>query len=179
VSISKSATDYTSAVKQVTDTNPDAVYFAGISDDGTTFVKALRIAKPGLPIVASDRVFTQNFVSKTEGKAEGVYVTCPCIPSKRAGADFASKYQGAYSAQSSYYGPEAYDATATFLAGFTAGKGARADMLKFLGTYSGKGPATGRTVKFDGSGNLDATDPQIWAYKVQGEYMVDQAVIAP
>ncbi|HTJ38359.1 MAG TPA: ABC transporter substrate-binding protein [Dactylosporangium sp.] len=179
VQIRETDTDFTAAVKQVTDSNPDAVYFAGQSDDGILFVKALRAAKPNLPIVGSDKLFTQSFVTKTEGKAEGVIVTAPCIPSNDAGADYASKYQGAFGEKSSYYGPEAYDATAVFLAGFLAGKGTREEMLKFLSTYDGKGPTTGRQIKFNGSGNLSAGDPVIWAYKVQSTYMVKDSVIAP
>ncbi|MFG2036921.1 ABC transporter substrate-binding protein [Dactylosporangium sp. NPDC048998] len=179
VHIRQTDTDFTSAVKQVTDSNPDAVYFAGQSDDGIAFVKALRAAKPNLPVVGSDKLFTQNFVIKTEGKAEGVVVTCPCVPSKEAGADFASKYQGAFGTSSSYYGPEAYDAAGVFLAGFLAGKGTRDEMVEFMSTYNAKGVATGRQIKFDGSGNLSAPDPLIWAYKVQGKYMVQDSLIQP
>jgi branched-chain amino acid transport system substrate-binding protein len=178
VSIKESDTDFGSAVKQVTDSNPDAVYFAGQSDDGIIFVKALRAAKPNLPIVGSDKLFTQSFVTKTEGKAEGVIVTCPCIPSKEAANDFASKYQGAYNQPSSYYGPEAYDAARVYLDGFLAGRGTRADMLAYLGTYNQKGATTRRQIKFDSSGNLAGPDTQIWSYKVQGQYMVGEAVVA-
>jgi branched-chain amino acid transport system substrate-binding protein len=178
VQIRQTDTDFASAVKQVTDSNPDAVYFAGESDDGIGFVKALR-AKSNLPIVGSDKLFTNDFVTKTEGKAEGVIVTGTCVPSKDAGNDFASKYQGAFGEASSYFGPEAYDAAAVFLAGFKAGNGTREQMQKFLGTYSGKGVTTGRQIKFDGSGNLSVPDPVIWAYKVQSTYMVKDSVIAP
>ncbi|MER7002696.1 ABC transporter substrate-binding protein [Dactylosporangium sp. NPDC000555] len=179
VQIHETDTDFTSEVKQVTDSNPDAVYFAGQSKGGIAFVKALRTAKPDLPVVGSDRLFTQGFVKNTEGKAEGVIVTCPCVPSKEAGGDFASKYQGAFGAQASYYGPEAYDAAGVFLAGFLAGKGTRDEMVDFLSTYNAKGAATGRQIKFDGSGNLSAPNPLIWAYKVQGKYMVKESVIQP
>ncbi|MEV8512883.1 ABC transporter substrate-binding protein [Dactylosporangium sp. NPDC051484] len=179
VQIRETDTDFTSAVKQIADSNADAVYFAGQSDDGIAFVKALRTAKPDLPVVGSDNLFTQGFVSKTEGKAEGVIVTCPCVPSKEAGGDFASKYQGVFGTPASYYGPEAYDAASVFLAGFLAGKGTRDEMVGFMSTYNAKGVATGRQIKFDGSGNLSAPDPLIWAYKVQGKYMVKDSVIQP
>ncbi|MEU7874221.1 ABC transporter substrate-binding protein [Dactylosporangium sp. NPDC049140] len=179
VSIHQTDTDFASAVKQVTDSGPDAVYFAGVSADGINFVKALRAAKADLPIVGSDKLFTQSFVTKTEGKAEGVIVTCPCVPSKDAGADFASKYQGTFGAQASYYGPEAYDATGVFLAGFAAGKGTRENMLSYMSTYKGKGAATGREIKFDARGNLDTADKLIWAYKVKSTYMVGDSLIAP
>jgi branched-chain amino acid transport system substrate-binding protein len=179
VQIRQTDTDFASAVKQVTDSNPDAVYFAGQSTDGTAFVKALRTAKPTLPVVSADTLFTQEFVTGTGGKAEGVVVTAPCVPSKDAGNDFASKYQGAFGEASSYYGPEAYDAAVVFLDGFRAGNGTREQMTKFLSTYDGKGPTTGREIKFDGSGNLASPDMVIWAFKVQQTYMVKDSVIAP
>ncbi|WP_432986947.1 ABC transporter substrate-binding protein [Dactylosporangium sp. CA-233914] len=179
VHIRETDTDFASAVKAVTDSNPDAVYFAGQATDGIGFVKALRTAKADLPVVGSDKIFTQGFVTKTEGKAEGVIVTCPCVPSSDAGADFASKYQGAFNESASYYGPEAYDAASVYLAGFLAGKGTREDMLKFMSTYNAKGPTTGRTIKFDGSGNLSAPDPLVWAYRVKGKYMVSESAIQP
>ncbi|WP_433614196.1 ABC transporter substrate-binding protein [Dactylosporangium sp. CA-139114] len=179
VAIRQADTDFASAVKQVTDSNPDAVYFAGQSADGIAFVKALRAAKADLPIVGSDKLFTQSFVTKTEGKAEGVIVTCPCVPSKDAGADFASKYQGTFGAQASFYGPEAYDAAAVYLAGFLAGNGTREEMLKFMATYKAKGATTGREIKWDGSGNLDGADPVIWAYKVKKDFIVGDSAIAP
>src|SRR4029453_10664316 len=59
VSINRSSKDFTAQVKQVTDANPDAVSFAGQADDGGIFVKALRTAKPSMPIVSSDKLFTQ------------------------------------------------------------------------------------------------------------------------
>ncbi|WP_433216608.1 ABC transporter substrate-binding protein [Dactylosporangium sp. CS-047395] len=179
VAIRQTDTDFTSAVKSITDSGADAVYFAGLSADGINFVKALRAAKPDLPIVGSDKLFTQSFVTKTEGKAEGVTITCPCVPSKDAGADFASKYQGTFGQQASYYGPEAYDATGVFLAGFLAGKGTREDMLTWMATYKGKGVATNREIKFDARGNLDTADKVVWAYKVKGQYVVTDSVIAP
>ncbi|GAA3457332.1 ABC transporter substrate-binding protein [Dactylosporangium matsuzakiense] len=179
VAVKQTDTDFTSAAKQVNDSKPDAVYFAGQSTPGIGFVKALRAANATVPIVGSDKLFTQSFVTKTEGKAEGVTVTCPCVPSKDAGNDFASKYQGTFSESASYYGPEAYDAAGVYLAGFLSGHGTRESMLKYMTTYEGKGATTGRTIKFDGSGNLSAPDPLIWAYKVKGQYMVNDTAIKP
>jgi branched-chain amino acid transport system substrate-binding protein len=177
VSIRRADKDFTAAVKQVTDANPDAVYFAGQADDGAVFVKALRTAKPTMPIVGPDKLFTQGFVNNTAGVADGTVITCPCLPAERAGGDFASRYQAKYSETASYYGPEAYDAANALLAGFTAGKGTRSDMQAFLGTYTAKGIS--RSIKWDTNGNLKVDDPAIWAYKVANPYMKIDAAIAP
>jgi ABC-type branched-subunit amino acid transport system substrate-binding protein len=176
VAIRRADKDFSSAVKQVTDANPDAVYFAGQADDGAVFVKALRTAKPTMPIVGADKLFTQGFVNNTAGTADGTVITCPCLPAEKAGGDFASRYQAKYSEAASYYGPESYDATNAFLAGFTAGKGTRSDMLAFLGTYDAKGIS--RSIRWDASGNLKVDDPAIWAYKVANPYMKIDVAIA-
>lgn len=175
VAIKRADTDFAAAVGQVT--SADAVYFAGESDDGTAFIKALRTAKPGIAVVVSDRLFTQLFVDTLAKAADGIVVTCPCVPSDHASGDYASRYQAAYQATAGYYGPEAYDGAGIILAGYTAGKATRPDMLAFVGKYDGKGVA--RSYKFTASGDLSAQDPLIWSYKIANPYTSPEAVIAP
>ncbi|GAA2631284.1 hypothetical protein GCM10010399_74280 [Dactylosporangium fulvum] len=177
VSIRRADKDFASAVKQVTDANPDGVYFAGQADDGAIFVKALRTAKPTIAVVAADRIFTQGFVNNTAGAADGVVITCPCLPPEKAGDDFGSRYQAKYGKTATYYGPESYDAANVYLAGLLAGKGTRADMQAFVKSYDGKGVS--RSIKFDRDGNLNVPDPVIWSYKVANPYVKPDAKIAP
>ncbi|MEV0127070.1 ABC transporter substrate-binding protein [Dactylosporangium sp. NPDC050688] len=177
VAIRRKDTDFAGPVGQVTNAAPDAVFYVGESDDGTAFIKALRTAKPGLPIVVTDRLFTQLFVDTLAKAADGIVVVCPCIPSDQAGGDYASRYQAAYKASAGYYGPEAYDGANILLAGFTAGKGSRADMLAFVAKYEGKGVA--RSYKFSATGDLTVPDPVIWSYKITSPYTSPEAVIAP
>jgi ABC-type branched-subunit amino acid transport system substrate-binding protein len=177
VSIRRADKDFAAAVTQVTNASPDAVYYGGESDDGTLFIKALRAAKPGIAIVVSDRLFTQLFVDTLAKAADGIVVTCPCIPSDRAGGDYASRYQAAYKTTAGYYGPEAYDGANIILAGFTAGKATRTDMLAFVNAYDGKGVA--RSYKFATNGDLAVPDPLIWSYKITSPYTSAEAAIAP
>jgi ABC-type branched-subunit amino acid transport system substrate-binding protein len=177
VAIRQADKDFAAPVGQVTNVNPDAVYYAGESDDGTLFIKALRAAKPGIVIVVSDRLFTQLFVDTLVTAADGIVVTCPCIPSDHAGGDYASRYQAAFKSKAGYYGPEAYDGANIILAGFTAGKATRPDMLAFVNEYDGKGVA--RSYKFTATGELSVPDPQIWSYKITSPYTSPEAVIAP
>ncbi|MDG6104570.1 ABC transporter substrate-binding protein [Dactylosporangium aurantiacum] len=177
VAIRRKDTEFAGPVGQVTNANPDAVYYAGESDDGTTFIKALRTAKPGLPVVVTDRLFTQLFVDTLAKTADGIVVTCPCIPSDQAGGDYASRYQAVYKANAGYYGPEAYDGANILLAGFTAGKGTRADLLAFVHKYEGKGVA--RAYKFAANGDLSVPEPLIWSYKITSPYTSPESVIAP
>ncbi|WP_327005713.1 branched-chain amino acid ABC transporter substrate-binding protein [Dactylosporangium sp. NBC_01737] len=177
VAIRRADKDFAGPVGQVTNASPDAVYYAGESDDGTAFIKALRAAKPGIAIVVSDRLFTQLFVDTLAKAADDIIVTCPCIPSDRASGDYASRYQAAYKATAGYYGPEAYDGAAILLEGFTAGKATRADMLAFVNKYDGKGVA--RSYKFTATGELAVADPLIWSYKIASPYTSAESVIAP
>ncbi len=177
VSISRTATDYKAAVKQVTDAGADSVYFAGFFDDGGVFVKALRTAAPKITVVSGDKIFTQSFIDAAGSTAEGVVITCPCIPADQAGQNFAAQFKQKYSDAASYYGPESFDATNVFLAGLNAGKSTRADMLAFVNAYSGRGIS--RDIKFTVNGDLDVKNLQIWAYKVQGGYVDSDQVIPP
>ena len=177
VAIRRKDTDFSGPVSQVTKANPDAVYYAGESDDGTAFIKALRAAEAGHRVVVSDRLFTQLFVDTLGKTADGIIVTCPCVPSDQAGGDYASRYQAAYKTTAGYYGPEAYDGTNIILEGFTAGKGTRPDLLAFVNKYEGKGVA--RSYKFTATGDLTVPDPLIWSYKITSPYTAAEAVIAP
>jgi branched-chain amino acid transport system substrate-binding protein len=175
VSIKRSEKDYSAAVKKVTDSGADSVYYAGWFDSGGLLVKQLRTALPKIPVVSGDKIFTASFVDAAGGTAEGVVMTCPCMPADQAAQNFASNFKKKYSQQASYYGPEAFDATNIFLAGLNAGKSTRQDMLAYVNAYEGRGVA--RTIKFTVNGDLDVANLQIWAYKVQNGNVVSDQVV--
>jgi branched-chain amino acid transport system substrate-binding protein len=50
-------------------------------------------------------------------------------------------------------------------------------MLAFVNAYSGRGIS--RDIKFTVNGDLDVSNLQIWAYKVQGGYVEKDQVIPP
>src|SRR5262249_51922809 len=133
------------------------------------------IAAPKIPIISGDKIFTQSFVDAAGTTAEGVIMTCPCMPADQAAQNFASNFKKRYSQTASYYGPEAFDARNIFLAGLNAGKSTRKDMLDFVNAYEGRGVA--RPIKFTVNGDLDVANLQIWAFKVQnGNVNSDQVV---
>lgn len=167
--------DFAGTVKQVVDSGADAVYFGGFFDDGALFVKQLRAAKPGITIVAGDRVFTDSFVTGAGAGADGVVITCPCIPASQADRNFATDFELRYNESASYYGPEAYDATNVFLSGLEAGKSTRATMLAHVKAYDGRGVS--RSISFTSTGDLGAKSLQIWAYKVNGGGITKDQVI--
>jgi branched-chain amino acid transport system substrate-binding protein len=173
--ISGSETTFASVVSQISSSTADAVYFAGYYDAGGILVKELRAAKPGIKIATWDRLFTDLFAETAgEAAAEGVVITCPCMPPSEARDNFANEYKARYS-DAGYYGPEAYDAANVLLAALGAGKATRADVLSFVNAYDGRGVS--RRIKFTASGDLDPSTPTVWAYTVkQGGVYKDQVI---
>ena len=74
----------------------DAVYFAGYYDAGADLREGAAAAKPDIKIVAWDRLFTDLFVDGAgKAAAEGVVITCPCVPPSEARDNFANDFTGA------------------------------------------------------------------------------------
>jgi ABC-type branched-subunit amino acid transport system substrate-binding protein len=168
--------EYADVVKKIVDSGADSVYYGGYYEDGGAFVKQLRQASRGLPIVSGDRVFTDLFVdSAGKDAAEGVVITCPCIPPSQARGSFAQDYKSRYNEAAGYYAPEAYDAANILLAGLHAGNGSRSDLLAFVDGYDGDGVS--RHIRFGEHGDLDVPSLQVWSYKVVGGAVKVQAVI--
>jgi ABC-type branched-subunit amino acid transport system substrate-binding protein len=173
--IKRADKDFSSTVARIVSSGADSVYYAGFWDDGAILVKQLRTAKPSIAVVAADRVFTDSFVKGAGAAADGVIVTCPCIPSREAGNNFSSEFEKVIGRPSSYYGPEAYDAANVLLSGLTAGKSTRADMLAYVKAYEGQGIS--RSIKFADNGDLSVKNLQVWAYKVSGGYIDKEQAI--
>jgi branched-chain amino acid transport system substrate-binding protein len=169
-------TTFANIITQVTASTADAVYFSGYHDAAGIFVKELRAAKPGIKIMGWDRIFTDLFVeTATSASAEGVVITCPCVPPSEARDNFANDYRERYS-EAGYYGPESFDAANVLLAALNAGKSTRADVNTFVNAYDGQGVS--RQIKFTGTGDLNAPNPTVWAYLVKGGTIYKDRVIA-
>ena len=162
-------------VQEILKSTADALYFAGYYKSGGILVKELRAAKPDIKIVAWDRLFTDLFPDAAgTAAAEGVVVTCSCVPPSEARDNFANEYKEHYS-EAGYYGPEAYDSANVFLAGLAAGKATRADMLSFVNAYDAQGVS--RRIKFTPTGDLEPDSASVWAYKVKsGGVYKDQPI---
>src|SRR5206468_12999083 len=80
------ATDFSDAITKIKNSDTSAVYFSGYSSPIGEFVKQLRAWKRDLTVVAGDRVFTDTFITNAgKDAAEGVYITCTCVPPPQAG----------------------------------------------------------------------------------------------
>jgi branched-chain amino acid transport system substrate-binding protein len=168
--------DYSSVINQIKSSGADSVYFGGFSKAGGGFVKQLRAAKSDIVVMAGDRVFTDTFIDTAgQSNAEGVYITCTCVPPTEARNNFSTTYRNRFSDSAGYYGPEAFDAANILLSGIGAGKASRADMLAYVNAFDGEGVS--RHVKFTVRGDLDVSRLQVWAYKVSSGTVRSVAVI--
>jgi branched-chain amino acid transport system substrate-binding protein len=176
VPIKRDAKDYASVMARILSAGADSMYLGAFYDDGALFVKQLRASNKTIKIVTGDRAFTDTFINDAgKDNAEGVIMTCPCVPASRAGDNFANRFKAKFNRSGGYYGPEAYDATNVLLAGLAAGKATRADLLSFVGAYDDQGVS--RRIKFTAHGDLDVTSLQVWAYRVSGGYVDPEQVI--
>lgn len=173
--IDGSAGTYGNTVKEILDSTADALYFSGYYDAGAILVKELRAVKPDIKIVTWDRLFTDLFAeSAGNSAAEGVVITCPCVPPSEARDNFANDYKAQYT-EAGYFGPESFDAANVLLEAVAAGKANRPDVLTFVKAYDGQGVS--RRIKFTDNGNLDPSNPTVWAYTVKsGGVYKDQPI---
>jgi branched-chain amino acid transport system substrate-binding protein len=169
-------TTFATTVQQITSSTADAVYFAGYYDSGALLVKELRAAKPDIKVMTWDRLFTDLFPDAAgTSAAEGVAITCACVPPSEARDNFSNEYKERYS-NTGYYGPEAYDSANVLLAALAAGKATRADVLSFVNSYDGQGVS--RRIKFTATGDLDPSGSSVWAYTVKSGVVDKDQLIA-
>jgi branched-chain amino acid transport system substrate-binding protein len=176
VYIKRADKDFTAAIKEVNASGADWLYLAAYYDDGGAFVKQLRTQNKTIKIVSGDGVFTDLFVTNAgKDAAEGVVITCPCIPAPKARNNFATQFKDRFGHPASYYGPEAYDAANILLLALNSGASTRADVLRFVNAYDGEGVS--RRIKFTPRGDLDSTRLQVWAYKVSNGFVDSEQAI--
>jgi branched-chain amino acid transport system substrate-binding protein len=176
ISIKRDDKDYSAAITQVTNSGADWLYLGAFYDDGAQFVKQFRAKNKTIKIMSGDRVFTDVFITDAgKDAAEGVVMTCPCIPASHARDNFSDQFNKRFGRDASYYGPEAFDAANILLAGLNSGASTRTDMLKFVNAYDGEGVS--RRIKFTAKGDLDTTSLQVWAYHVSDGFVNPDQVI--
>jgi branched-chain amino acid transport system substrate-binding protein len=175
VDIETSERDFRGIVNQITSSTADAVYFAGYYAAGGELVKAVKAARKDIKIIAWDRVFRSEFIEKSgKENAEGVVITCPCIPPLQSGENFGDEFNKRFN-RIGYNGPEGYDAANALLAALGQGKSTRTDVLAFLKTYDVAGVS--HRIKFTDRGDLDNSTSTVWAFKVKDGVIVGEKQI--
>jgi branched-chain amino acid transport system substrate-binding protein len=154
--------EFSAVVGEITSAAPDAVFFSGYYPEAAPFVQQLRDGGFEGSIVAPDGVRDDEFVKNAGDAAEGVYLSCPCLPS--AGFDkFTEDYKALSKRDPSTYSPEGYDATTILLQALDQGNKDRASVLDFVRTYEGQGLT--KQFTWDETGEL--TETPVWMYEVK------------
>ena len=154
--------EFSAVAGEITSANPDAVFFAGYYPEAAPFVQQLRDGGFEGSVVAPDGVRDDEFVKNAGEAAEGVYLSCPCLPSD--GFDkFTADYKALSKRNPSTYSPEGYDATTILLQALDKGSKNRAAVLNFVKSYEGQGLT--KEFKWNTTGEL--TETPVWMYEVK------------
>jgi branched-chain amino acid transport system substrate-binding protein len=104
------ATDYKALAEKVKATNPDLVYYGGITQNNAGQLwRDLRDAMPSVKLMGPDGILEQEWIDAAGDAAEGTYITFGGLPADKLtgkGADFVKNYNAKYPNNP----PEAYTA---------------------------------------------------------------------
>jgi branched-chain amino acid transport system substrate-binding protein len=163
------ATDYKALAEKVKATNPDLVYYGGITQNNAGQLwRDLRDAMPDVALMGPDGIYENEFLEAAAAAAEGSYITFGGVPPDQLtgkGKEFVDKYTAKYPNNPiegyTAYGYEAAQvvlaaierAAATNPADVTALRAAVLDQVKATKDYDG---VLGKW-SFDADGDTTAT----------------------
>jgi branched-chain amino acid transport system substrate-binding protein len=163
------ATDYKALAEKVKATNPDLVYYGGITQNNAGQLwRDLRDAMPDVALMGPDGIYENEFLEAAAAAAEGSYITFGGVPPDQLtgkGKEFVDKYTAKYPNNPiegyTAYGYEAAQvvlaaierAAATNPADVTALRAAVLDQVKATKDYDG---VLGKW-SFDADGDTSAT----------------------
>jgi branched-chain amino acid transport system substrate-binding protein len=94
------ATDYKALAEKIKATNPDVVYYGGITQNNAGQLwRDLRDAMPDVALMGPDGVYEAEFVEAAAAAAEGSYITFGGVPPDQLqgkGKEFVDKYTAKY-----------------------------------------------------------------------------------
>jgi len=164
------ATDYKALAEKVKATNPDLVYFGGITQNNAgQLFRDLRDAMPDVKLMGPDGIFESEFLQAAGDAAEGAYITFGGVPPDQltgAGAEFIKKFTEKYpSNPAEAYTAYGYEAAKVILAAIDRAaktnpadmKGLRAAILKEVFATKDYAGVLG-TWSFNAEGDTSLTD---------------------
>lgn len=168
--------DFSATITKIRSSAATVVFFGGYYHEAGLIRKQMTDAGITATMVAGDGVNDPAYISSAgQAAAEGTILTCPCAPAAEARGNFVADFKALTGTDPGTYSDTAYDAANILLAGIKDGKTNRADLLAFVGAYSGEGVAA--SYKFTSTGELDPAQVKVWAFKVVGGAVVpDQEI---
>ena len=121
-SIDGKAANYRSLMSQVAQTNPDAVYFGGITNNNAGQLVNDKVgagmSNEDVIFMGPDGIFEQSFLEAAGDAAEGIYVTFGGLPGSELpgkGQDFVQSYKDKYGSDVEAYTAYGYEAANVML----------------------------------------------------------------
>jgi branched-chain amino acid transport system substrate-binding protein len=171
--VQQKQTDFGATVTKIKSSGASAVFFGGYYAESGLLRKQMTDAGLKATMVVGDGSKDEGFITAAGKAAEGTIMTCPCLPSDKAGGTFFADYKKAFNAEPATYGAEGFDSAKIILDAITEGKTSRADIVSYVKSYDK--PGVTKQLKFDDKG--EPTQVSVWAYKVEGGKIVpDQEV---
>ena len=129
--IDSKASDYRALAQKIQATNPDLVYFGGITQNNAGKLwQDIKSTMPNVKMMSDDGVYEQAFLDAAGPAAEGTYITFGGVPPSKLtgkGADWYTKYKNEFKSEPEAYAAYGYEAAKVVLAAIqTAGKADRA-----------------------------------------------------
>jgi branched-chain amino acid transport system substrate-binding protein len=171
--VQQKQTDFGATVTKIKSSGATAVFFGGYYAESGLLRKQMTDAGLKATMVVGDGSKDEGFITAAGKSAEGTIMTCPCLPSDKAGGTFFADYKKAFNAEPATYGAEGFDSAKIILDAITEGKTTREDIVAYVKAYDK--PGVTKQLKFDDKG--EPTEVSVWAYKVEGGKIVpDQEV---
>jgi branched-chain amino acid transport system substrate-binding protein len=160
--------EFSAVIGQIINEEPETVFYSGYYPEASPLIQQLKDQGFEGNIVAPDGVRDQDFIKNAGDAAEGVYLSCPCLPS--AGfPEFTAEYKEVSGGREpATYSPEAYDAATILLSGIDKGMNTRPKLLDYVKNYQGQGLT--KPFKFQPNGEGENTP--VWMYKVENGKIV-------
>ena len=174
--VQEKQSNFDATIQKVKTAGADVVFYGGYTNEAAPFLKQLRQAGVTAKFVGGDGINDAAFPTGAGAtESEGALMTCPCLPAEKSGSTFQQAFQAEYNQPAGVYSAEGYDAANVLLDAIKAGKRTRADVLAFVNSYDKD--AVSKHIKFDATGEVEASSVVIWMYKVQGGKIVaDQEI---
>ena len=167
--------NFAATISKIKAAAPDAVAYGGYTNEAAPLVKQLREAGITTTFLGFDGLYDPSFPEGAGASAEGVIVTCPCLPPDKAGGTFSADFEAEYGGPPGSYGAEGYDAANVLIEGLAEGNTTREDLLAWVDSYDKEGVS--KSLKFADSGDVDESRVVIWAYEIKGGEITAQQEI--
>jgi branched-chain amino acid transport system substrate-binding protein len=128
--IDPKASDYRALAQKIRGTNPELVYFGGITQNNAgKLVQDLKAAMPDLKFMGPDGIYEKAFIDAAGAAGEGSYITFGGLPASKLdgkGAEWYKRYKDQFKSEPEAYAAYGYEAANVVLAAIAkAGKADR------------------------------------------------------